>query len=443
MTACHDVPVTATAAPDRQGRTRAGTVYIAVVALSALVAGGLAWRMHDVIDFPSLVVFVLVGIFASALTEPDVGGRIRVTLLSVVVLTGAAVLGPLGAWLTGALGVLASPSRRPLDGRVFNASMSALMGFFGALAYQWSGGSADLAQANGAGHLLRTVGLPILAADIVQCLANALLLAGVMHLHHGVPFIGMVRRVLSGSGASYIAYGAIAFLFVVLWFPAGLGPFSAVLITAPLLAARWAFVQVGDEMRSHERTVEALVRALETKDPPSAARSRRCAQLAVWVCEELSLGPGASGSVRYAATLHEVGRICIPTRVLRTDARELDAAQARQLAEQGLSGARMIEGIDFLSDAQAGLQAQTEHYDGSGGPLGLAGSQIPISARIVAVVAAFDREVTRRPLGREAAITSALSTLSAQAGHRYDPAVVRALRAVATRHSLLAPDGVP
>ncbi len=88
----------------------------------------------------------------------------------------------------------------------------------------------------------------------------------------------MVRRVLSGSGWAYVGYGVIGFLFVVLWFPAGLGPFSAVLVLAPLLAARWAFIQYGDELRSHERTLETLVTALGKKEPAAAKRSRRTAQ---------------------------------------------------------------------------------------------------------------------------------------------------------------------
>ena len=127
--------------------------------------------------------------------------------------------------------------------------------------------SEDLASLSGLTDIATELGLPLLIADVVQCLTNALLLAGVIHLYQGVPFLVFLRRVLVGSGVAYVGYGAIGFLFVILWFPAHLGPFSAVLILAPLLAARWAFIQFGDELRSHERTVDTLVTALATKDP--------------------------------------------------------------------------------------------------------------------------------------------------------------------------------
>ena len=75
---------------------------------------------------------------------------------------------------------------------------------------------------------------------------------------------------------AYVGYGMIGLLFVILWFPAGLGAFSALLVLAPLLAARWAFIQYGEELRSHERTVDTLVTALGTKEPrPSTAAGVR------------------------------------------------------------------------------------------------------------------------------------------------------------------------
>ena len=67
-------------------------------------------------------------------------------------------------------------------------------------------------------------------------------------------------------GFAYLGYGVSGFLFVILWIPAGVGPFSAVLILAPLFAARWAFVQYGHEKRAHQRTLSALVAAMETTD---------------------------------------------------------------------------------------------------------------------------------------------------------------------------------
>ena len=90
-----------------------------------------------------------------------------------------------------------------------------------------------------------------MVADVVICLMNAVILSGIVRLTQGTPIRRFVLGMLGTSGLSYVGYGVIGFLFVVLWIPAGVGPFSAVLILAPLFAARWGFVQYGSEQRAH------------------------------------------------------------------------------------------------------------------------------------------------------------------------------------------------
>jgi HD-GYP domain-containing protein (c-di-GMP phosphodiesterase class II) len=291
----------------------------------------------------------------------------------------------------------------------------------------------------GALTITQLVGIPILVADVVGCLTNAVLLAGVIHFSQGVPFTVMVRRVLSGSGWAYVGYGIIGFLFVVLWFPADLGPFSALLVLAPLLAARWAFIQYGDELRSHERTLDTLVTALGKKEPAAMGRSRRTARLAEWLAEDLGLGPHQIGTVRHAGTLHEIGHLAVPARTLRLPADGLTTQERRLLASHGVIGARMVEGIDFLDDARSGIRHQHEHFDGRGGPGALRGADIPVSARIVAVAGEF--VALTQPDAHGLALTSeeALRILDTDSGH-YDPAVLDALRRVLAKHEWPPPD---
>jgi HD-GYP domain-containing protein (c-di-GMP phosphodiesterase class II) len=281
------------------------------------------------------------------------------------------------------------------------------------------------------------VGWPLLAADVVACIVNAMLLSGVIHLDSGVPFGVQLRRVLSGSGVAYIGYGIIGLLFVIMWFPAGLGAFSALLIMAPLLAARWAFIQYGEEMRSHERTIDTLVTALGTKEPAAVDRSHRAAALAEWVAEELGLPLGQIGTVRYAATLHEIGHLGVATRLLRRPAESLTVAERRVLDRHSVMGARMIEGIDFLEDARSGIRHQHERFDGTGRPDGLAGDDIPIAARIVAAVAAVEQVLVDPATGRPAAVADVARHLQGDAG-RFDPEVVSATIVALDKHGLPA-----
>ena len=204
--------------------------------------------------------------------------------------------------------------------RIFNSGMFALQGVVGGWVYILLRGPTPLADLHGPGELLLWVGLPLMAADVAQMLVNAVLLSGVVRLSSGVPPRRFIVQILSNSGIAYIGYGFIGFLFVVLWLPADVGAFSAVLILAPLMVARWAFVQFGEEQRAHERAFSALVTAVETKDPFARGHSARIAQLAEWMAAPLAMGAQEAQALRFSAMLHDVGKVGVPTRVLRLGA---------------------------------------------------------------------------------------------------------------------------
>jgi len=372
------------------------------------------------------------GVVSYQIREPEANLRIAFSFLSIILVASAAVVGIFGAWLVGGMSMLVDRKRPGRSVTIFNAAMTAILGAAGALTYRLLGGvqgagMADMTTSELGWH----VGVPLLAADVVACLLNAILLSGVLHLARGISFAVQLRRVLSGSGVAYVGYGVIGLLFVILWFPAGLGPFSALLVLAPLLAARWAFIQYGEELRSHERTVDTLVTALGTKEPSAVARSRRAANLGEWIAEELGLTPSQIGTVRYAATLHEIGHLGVPTRLLRRARASLTPSELRLIDGQCVVGARMIEGIDFLESARSGIRHQCERFDGTGRPDQLAGHDIPIAARIVAVAAAVDEALGDRP--EDIVVSVADAVLRSDPG-RFDPEVVEAAVAALDKH---------
>ena len=422
-----------TTRPNQSTPSRWLPAYIAGVVALAAVLGVVSWEWGRRPELAPLLLLAAMGIISFQLREPTVTSRIGFSFLSIILLASGAILGPFGAWCVGLISVVIDRDRKVRwFQRVFNPPMTAIIGGVGGWAYALSRGSEDLASLAGLADIATELGLPLLIADVVQCLTNALLLSGVIHLYQGVPFLVFLRRVLVSSGVAYVGYGAIGFLFVILWFPARLGPFSAVLILAPLLAARWAFIQFGDELRSHERTVDTLVTALATKDPAAAERSLRVARLAEWVAEEMGLGPSQIGTVRYAAMLHEIGHLGVPTRLLRRPRSSLNDAERRIVDRHCVLGARMIEGIDFLEPARSGIRHQGERFDGRGTPDGLAGAAIPVVARVLAVVTAFE-DVVGRGGGGALPWTGALGALARDEG-RFDPAVLLALRAALEKH---------
>jgi HD-GYP domain-containing protein (c-di-GMP phosphodiesterase class II) len=408
--------------------------YIGGVTVAAAAVGLLSWVFGDLPSAGPLLLLCAMGVLSFNLREPDVGSRIGFSFLSIILLASAVIIGPLGAMIVGIVSVAIDLRQASWYQVLFNMTMCGLVGAAGAFAYLWAGGSTDIGAVRGVGPMTFEVGVPLMIADVVQALANAVLLAGVIHFHRGIPFQVVLRGVLATSGVAYVGYGVIGFLFVVLWFPAELGPFSALLVLAPLLAARWAFIQYGDELRAHERTIDTLVTALGTKVPIAVGRSRRVAQLAEWVAEEMGLGPHQIGTVRYAAILHDIGLLGIPARLLRRPEAELTEAELTIVRHHPVVGAEMIEGIDFLEDARSGVRHQGEWFDGSGRPSGLSGADIPLAARIVAVATAFEQATREAEERGFAANIRALVDVARESGTHYDPAVVDALRSAMGRH---------
>lgn len=415
--------------------SRVGPYYIAALALVSAALGLLAWRYGRHPDLAPLLLLSAMGILSFNLREPTVTSRIGFSFLSIILLASGAILGPFGAWFVGvsSQAIERDPKVRWFQ-RVFNLAMTGIIGLVGACVYLLVGGAEDLDRVTGFGELILHVGVPLIVADVAQCLTNAVLLSGAITLFQGVPFGVFVRRVLVSSGVAYVGYGVIGFLFVILWFPADLGPSSALLIMAPLLAARWAFIQFGEELRSHERTVDTLITALGTKEPAAVDRSRRAARLAEWIAEELGLGPHQIETVRYAATLHEIGHLGVPTRLLRRAPEAVSVAERRVIDRHCVMGARMIEGIDFLEDARSGIRHQHERFDGGGGPDGLVGQDIPVAARIVAVTSAVENllEATGEVQG-DIGAAGVARALQSDPG-RFDPAVVTAVLAALDKH---------
>lgn len=411
--------------------THASPALVRYILGSTVLAVALAlvgWRVAETPEATWLVLLCAMGALSWNLREVDVGPRISISFLSIILLASTVIVGPFGAAVVGATSAALDLRPRHWYSSLFNIAMSAIIGAAGGLAYVLVGGESDVATLTGAVPLSVQVGAPLVVADLVQCVTNAALLGGVIHVHRGIPFLVVMRGVLIGSGLAYVGYGVIGFLFVVLWFPAKLGPFSAVLTLAPLLAARWAFIQHGDEMRAHERIVDTLVTALRTKAPAAAGRAWRCAQVAEWIAEEMGLGPHQIETVRYAGTLHEIGQLGVSTRLLRRDPATLTIEERRVIAGHPVMGARMIQGIDFLEGARAAIRFQSENFDGSGGLAGLSGAEIPLSSRIVAVAARFDALTSVDDWQPGLSVAEAAAVIERESGSRFDPTVVTALR---------------
>ncbi len=407
--------------------SHAAAGYITAVAVVAVGLGVLGWRTHPLNqEIVALVVLSVMGVLGSSSQERNVGARIGFSFTSIIQLAAVAILGPFGAAVVGAVTFSLVFNKLKVQVRVFNASMTSAIGAFGGFVYLMAGGAPDVFKVHGVGPLLLHVGGPLMLADVFICFLNAVLLAGIVRLTQGIPIRRFVMGMLGTSGPSYVGYGVIGFLFVILWVPAGVGPASALLILAPLFVARWAFVQYGDEQRAHQRTLSALVAAVETKDVYTRGHSERVALLCDLMAGSLSLNQQDTEALRYAGMLHDIGKLAIPTRVLRKG-HGLTEADLASIATHAARGVEMVRDIDFLKDSFDAILHHHERMDGRGYPGGLRGEGIPLFARIISVADAFDSLTTSRSHREALTVEEAVAKLKQGMGTHFDPSIVAAL----------------
>lgn len=398
---------------------------VAVAALALLVPAAIYGPLPQ--DWFQMTVLCVLSFLSWRSKGERVAERTALSFASIIILASVALLGPLGAAVVGAVSPLAGIRQQPLQQRIFNVGMNSLIAGFAAFVYGWAGGLPAQLAANRPLPLLLHVGLPLIAADLAMCVANAVVLAGVMKLSRGVPPRRFVTSMFASTGLAYVGYGVIGFLFVILWVPAEVGPFSALLVLLPLFVARWAFVQYSDENNAHERTLRALVAAVETKDARTSGHSERVARLCDMIAGAMGLNHTDIASLRYAGMLHDVGILAVPSRVLRkTDG--LSETELDRIREHPSRGADIVRDIEFLAPALDGIQHHHERFDGRGYPSGLSGNDIPVFARIVAVADGFE-SLTAANAGRVALpADEALAEVERRAGTQFDPVVVAALR---------------
>lgn len=262
---------------------------------------------------PGLVPFLAVlGVSVLAWAVGSVGlGGLNVSFFGVILLAAAVVIGPGGAGLLGLIVGALARDDQPWRARVFNMGNAAAIGFVGGWAYRLAGGVVP--EAGDAGRsLVAEMAVPLLAATLAQVVVNLVLLAAIVRTATGVPVGVQIQRMLPATLLSYTGYGLLAFLLIVLWLPAGLGVLSLLMLLAPLLGARWAFMQYVEERAAQEETIELLVAAIETRQPSLAGHAERVAALAVRMGEHLGFSASSLIDIRRAGMLHELGVVIAP-----------------------------------------------------------------------------------------------------------------------------------
>jgi HD-GYP domain-containing protein (c-di-GMP phosphodiesterase class II) len=170
---------------------------------------------------------------------------------------------------------------------------------------------------------------------------------------------------------------------------------------------------------------DVLLRALIERSPDLEAHASDVGALAEAVAVHLGLSEAEIEEVRHAAQLHDVGKVAVPDAILRKPG-PLTAQEWEFIRQHTIIGERILAAAPSLTGVAKLVRSSHERWDGGGYPDALAGEQIPLGARIVAVADAYDAMVTDRPYRKASTPAEALDELRACAGSQFDPRVVYA-----------------
>lgn len=268
--------------------------------------------------------------------------------------------------------------------------------------------------------------MPILICAATGGLGGALLANGVV----GVLYVAQILRVAPLGAQS----GFFSAMFSTYW---NLGLFTVMAVTAGLYAGRTHVLL--DDLRKHQRllqesfndAVTALAAAIEAKDKGTEGHVQRVAEIAVDLGRRLGIEGRRLDLLRYAAILHDVGKIGIPEEILNKPG-GLTPSEREVVKRHVTVGVEILEGVRLLSPAIPFIRYHQERWDGLTeatypGYFGLKGTEIPAEARIIAVVDAFDAMTSDRPYRAAQSPMVALEELRREAGKQFDPEVVQAL----------------
>lgn len=169
--------------------------------------------------------------------------------------------------------------------------------------------------------------------------------------------------------------------------------------------------------------IRALAEAVDAKDEYTRGHSTRVAEYAKGIAETMRLDPGFIELLYVTGTLHDVGKIGVPDSTLKKPGK-LSVEEFEEIKRHPILGEKIVSQLPMLKDALPGIRHHHERWDGKGYPDGIAGEDIPLLARILAVADAYDAMTSDRPYRRGMPQDVALKIMRENLGTQLDPALL-------------------
>jgi HD-GYP domain-containing protein (c-di-GMP phosphodiesterase class II) len=417
--------------------------YIVVLAFSAAVLVTLALRSHHAQIaghnyWFDLVWFGILFLFAEAfsIVLPH-GGAYSVSFVIVLsaIITRA---GPDVAVVAAAFAlfnvVRSSESETPLARRLFNASQFVISSAAAGYAYLGAARALDITDRLPSPHhafASPAVLIPVLAAAVAYFLVNTWLVSGVLALVYGSNPLKTWHEEFSSFIGAYFAFALLGFLLGTLSLQ--MGAAAILFLLVPLLVARHAFQASVRMHGAYDQTVRSLITAIEKKDPYTGGHAERVARLSEMTAREYGLPDDRIRLVRFAALMHDVGKLGVSTRVLQKPGK-LTPEEYEHMKLHPLRGHEIVGEIDFLAEAVGAVRHHHERMDGGGYPDGIAGGAIPLLARVIMVADAFDSMTSTRVYRKAKNFDEAFAELHRCEGTQFDSRCLAALEGAIAKH---------
>jgi ribonuclease P protein subunit RPR2 len=181
--------------------------------------------------------------------------------------------------------------------------------------------------------------------------------------------------------------------------------------------------------RSYMLTVRALASAVEARDAYTGRHAERVAAYGLQIAAAAGMSLSDEPQIEFGFLLHDAGKVAVPDAILFKPG-PLTPAERAIVEQHPLTGWKIVRDIEFLGAARDVIRSHHERWDGNGYPDGLAGTDIPLSARVFAVADTLDALTTHRPYRRASSFAKARVIIVRESGSHFDPDVIAAYEAL-------------
>jgi HD-GYP domain-containing protein (c-di-GMP phosphodiesterase class II) len=264
----------------------------------------------------------------------------------------------------------------------------------------------------------------VLIAFAVYHAINIVLVDTIVALKSDRPLLAVLRGSTTEIGLMYIALAPTGWLMMFLYTDAG--AWATFFAVVPLLSIRLAVSRLAEMREGFISTIHALSAAIEARDSFTSGHSTRVSDVAGDIARAMNMSFEDIEQLEWAGILHDIGKIGVPDAVLLKPGR-LTPEERSIIEAHPVIGALIVDPIRMLGPEVPTIRHHHERFDGKGYPDGLAGEQIPLTSRVMAVADAFDAMTSQRPYRMvPLTVEQAMDEIRKLAGAQFDPGVVAA-----------------